>query len=222
MNQTAKRVVIGLALLAVPAGVVVARHADHKHHFGHHGMFNGGPGATPETRVRLLDGRIAMAKETLKLSPDQQKLWAPVEEKIRAAAARREADIKERQDRRAARAAEKGADGKSAEAKPAERPSMIERLEQRASRMSERAQTFSEVVAVVKPLYATFTEEQKAAAGPLLREIAFHGGRKGQRHAGRGHGWGGWHGKRHHGHGPDGGDRGGSEAGPDDDDTPAR
>ena len=37
-----------------------------------------------ETLARLEDGRIAFAKAALKLTPDQEKLWAPVEAKIRA------------------------------------------------------------------------------------------------------------------------------------------
>ena len=55
---------------------------------------------SPEARARLLDGRMAMVKETLKLSDAQLKLWAPVEQQIRANAAEREKRREERLKRR--------------------------------------------------------------------------------------------------------------------------
>ena len=75
------------------------RHADGRDHPGHHRAGAAGDprrssrrprrarrsrGPSPETIARLQDGRVAMAKAALKLSPDQETLWAPVEAKIRA------------------------------------------------------------------------------------------------------------------------------------------
>ena len=48
------------------------------------------PRLSAETRARLLEGRIAMAKTALKLRSDQLKLWAPVEKHLRTTAAERE------------------------------------------------------------------------------------------------------------------------------------
>ena len=44
---------------------------------------------SPEARSRLLDGRMVMIKETLKLNDTQLRLWAPVEQHIRARTADR-------------------------------------------------------------------------------------------------------------------------------------
>ena len=60
------------AVAAIPATIAIAKTAD-----------NAGWRMTPETRSRLEDGRLAMAKVALKLNADQEKLWAPVEQQVR-------------------------------------------------------------------------------------------------------------------------------------------
>ena len=56
------------AVAAIPATVAIAKTVD-----------NAGWRMTPETRSRLEDGKLAMVKAALQLTPDQEKLWAPVE-----------------------------------------------------------------------------------------------------------------------------------------------
>ena len=119
-----------------------------------------GQRASPEVRARLLDGRMAMVKETLKLSDAQLKLWAPVEQQIRANAAerekRREERLKRRQDGAVARAL----------------PDRLDRAAQRASQRAERLKAFNDVF---KPFYASLNEEQKALSHIVLRGV--RGGR---------------------------------------------
>jgi len=115
---------------------------------------------SPEARARLLDGRMSMVKETLKLSDAQLKLWAPVEQQLRANAAehekRREERLKRRQDGAAARAL----------------PDRLDRAAQRASRRAERLKAFNDVF---KPFYASLSEEQKTLSHIVLRSV--QGGR---------------------------------------------
>ena len=115
---------------------------------------------SPEARARLLDGRMAMVKETLKLSDAQLKLWAPVEQQIRANAAerakRREERLKRRQEGAAAR----------------ELPDRLDRAAQRASQRAERLKAFNDAF---KPFYASLNEEQKALSYIVLRSV--RGGR---------------------------------------------
>jgi hypothetical protein len=129
----------------------------------------------------------------LKLNADQEKLWAPVEEKIRATFAdhqkSREAWKAKHEERKANRE-----DGKG------EKLALPDRIEKRSQRMTERAQKLNEQAAkvkeyaeVLKPLYASFSEEQKAVASKVLGHLGVGGGGKGPRwamHRGFGHGHG--------------------------------
>ena len=81
MKKLSRALAITLLAATVPATIVLAdpEPSDQK---SEQSDVKRGP--SPETLARLEDGRIAMAKAALKLSPDQEKLFAPVEEKIRA------------------------------------------------------------------------------------------------------------------------------------------
>lgn len=118
---------------------------------------------SPEARARLLDGRMAMVKETLKLNDAQLKLWAPVEQNIRSRAAERQERRAEMQQRR-----EQGASP----------PSITERLDRAAERMSKRAERMKAFSDVFKPFYASLDDEQKALARVMLRRHPL-GGRGG-------------------------------------------
>ena len=184
MNNLSRALAVALMAATIPATIVLAQQepagdqaATEKSETRR--------GPSPETVARLQDGRIAMAKAALKLSPDQEKLWAPVEAKIRAGfeerRAKREAWAAKREERRA----EKG-DGD----KKGERLALPERLEKRSQRMTERAAKMTERAAkakefaeTLKPLYASFTEEQRAVASQVLS----HFGQEGR--GPRGHRW---------------------------------
>jgi hypothetical protein len=180
------------AVAAVPATVAIAKTMD------------GGPPwarVTPETRERLDEGRIAMAKAALKLTPEQEKLWTPVEEQVRAAFKAREAHRDEWAKKREERKAERES-GKADEKK---RPDLAQRFEKMSTRMSERAERMKAFVGAFKPLYASLSDEQKDVLRPLMRDLApgfGHRGHHGPRWA-HGGGWGpggrehgGWGGHR--------------------------
>lgn len=166
------------AVAAVPTTVAIAKTAD----------FGGWRTMSPETRSRLEDGRLAMVKTALQLTPDQEKLWAPVETQVRdafkAREARREDWKKKREEWRAER--EKGGEHKRAD--------LAARFERISQRMSERAERMKAFSTAFSPFYASLNDEQKDVLRPLMRELRPGFGHRGHRFA---EGWG--PGGRHHG-----------------------
>ena len=148
--------------------------------------------ARPEARAErfgraelesLADARVAAIQGGLRLTAEQQKLWPPVEQAVRAMAAERIERVERRREARA------GGD----------RPDdFMERIDRRAERAAERAQRLSTLQGALKPLWATLDERQKRVLPVLMRD----GG--GMRMAGRMH-------HRHHG-GHYGPHRGGPDA----------
>jgi hypothetical protein len=192
MSKLSRALAITLLAASVPAGIVMAQQATEPPAAE---QSDGARGPSPEIQARLEDGRIAMAKTALKLTPEQEKLWAPVEEKIRAGYAERSKLREEwrakREERRASR------DEYRQLALPERLEKRAERMTERATKMTERAGKLKEFAAVVKPLYASFTEEQKEVADQLLRRFTHEGwGRHG--HHGRHWAMGG-PGMGHHG-----------------------
>ncbi|HJU31213.1 MAG TPA: Spy/CpxP family protein refolding chaperone, partial [Hyphomicrobiaceae bacterium] len=130
------------------------------------------PPLSDETLDRLQDGRIAMMREALKLSPDQLKLWAPVEQQLRAGfKARRDARAERRQRMEQRRAGN------------TERPSLVDRLDRASKRMTERAQRMQAFTDAFKPFYAALNDEQKAVAGIVLHDARRGMGGPGRRWA---------------------------------------
>jgi hypothetical protein len=126
------------------------------------------PAISADVRAKLLDGRIAMIKTALALTDAQMKLWAPVEEQIRARAAERQKAMAERRQAREARA------GGTA------LPDRIDRASEALAKRAAQAKAFSDAF---KPLYTTLSDEQKVVAGLVLREA------RGDRGPHRGHRW---------------------------------
>ena len=211
------------ALTAIPVTVAIAATMEHGRW---HEM-------SPETRARLDEGKLAMAKAALKLNPDQEKLWTPIETHVRDAFKLRDTKREDwktiREQREKDRAENK-------------RPDMSERIDKMSHKMSERADRMKAFAGSFKPFYASLSDEQKDVLRPLMHDLApgFGGrhGEHGHRWAQNGWnigGWGpggrdggehrGWGGGRYHGeHGDRGGDdegRGGSpEGGPGRGDAP--
>jgi hypothetical protein len=167
------------AAIAVPTTYAVAK-----------GYHDGWKGMSTETRGRLDEGKIAGAKAALKLSPEQEKLWEPVEAEVRKFMKDRDARRAEHQKMREEMRKMK-AEGK--------KPDMAERLEKMSQRMTERAERLKGFTEVFKPFYASLSEEQKEVLRPLARKLL-----PGMRHGHRGSRWsfgGGWDGHGgHHGH----------------------
>jgi len=135
---------------------------------------------TPETRSRLEEGKLAMVKTALQLTPDQEKLWAPVEAQVREGFKARQARMEEWKKKREERRAEqdKGEEHK--------RPDLAERFQKASERMGERADRMKAFSAAFSPFYASLSDDQKDVLRPLMRQM-MPGGHHGHRFAG---GWG--------------------------------
>jgi hypothetical protein len=117
---------------------------------------------------RLTDARIASIKAGLKLTPDQERLWAPAETAIRTAAGERFTRMEQRPDRDQRRSMD-----------------FMQRLEQRSAMATERAQRSAAVTTALRPLWDTFSEDQKRIAPRLLREAVNNDGPRWQERGGR-------------------------------------
>src|SRR5215212_10146962 len=115
----------------------------------------------------LTDARIAGIQAGLKLNAEQQKLWDPVEQAMRAmAAARTEryADFRQRRE---------------AGQQQSQRPDLAQRLEQQAQRQTESAQRLTALANAVKPFWASLDDNQKRLLPVLMRQGGDHGRRGG-------------------------------------------
>jgi hypothetical protein len=157
-----KILLAGVAALAI-AGSTVA-YAQHRPWFHEHMRMS------PEDRAAFTDARIAAVKAGLKLTPDQEKLWPPVEAAVRDFA-------KLRIDRANARM---NADRDSQDSQKPTDP--VTRLRERADTMAASAAAMKRIADAADPLYKTLDDGQKRRLAILTRM----GGRFG----------GGW---RHHG-----------------------
>jgi hypothetical protein len=196
MNYLSRAVAVTLLAVSIPATIVVAQQAEQEPVESK----KESKGLSPETSVRLEDGRIAMAKTALKLNEEQEKLWAPVEEQVRADYAERRKRRDEWREKRAERRDRKDR-GKLTLPERVERRS--EKMTKHATRLSERAERTKEFAEVLKPFYASLSDEQKEVADVVLSRFAsgmkrhrhhagkrMCGGRGGWRHGGR---RGSWH-----------------------------
>ena len=119
---------------------------------------------SPEDRAAFADARIAAVHAGLKLTPDQEKLWPPIEAAVRDFA-------KLRIDRAEARmkARDEGQDQQNKPDNP------VARLRQRADDMAASAAAMRKIADAADPLYKTLDDGQKRRLAILTR----HGGRFG-------------------------------------------
>lgn len=202
MKSFTRAVVAALLVAAAPATYVIAQGTPGPGGEGQRAASER-RGPSPEFRSRMQDGRFAMIKEALKLTPEQAKLFEPVEAKLRANAAERMARHEERRKEWRERRAEGGKGGERGE-----RLGLPDRLDRRSKNMTERAAKLKDMADTIRPFYASLSAEQQEIAQHLLGR----GGGKGHRWAGHhgrgGHGWG------HHGGGRRGGPGGGEGPAP--------
>lgn len=140
---------------------------------------------SPMTRAdfdALTDARMAAIQAGLKLNPEQQRLWAPVEEALRA----RAASMAERFEERRRLMGER----REARGRPEPDSDVTQRLDRQAERAtreaqraSEQAQRLNALATAIKPFYASLEENQKRLLPVLMRA----GGDRGRRSAMRGH-----------------------------------
>ena len=155
-----KILLAGIAALAIAGTTVV--YAQHRPWFHEHMRMN------PEDRAALPDARIAAVHAGLKLSPDQDKLWPPLETAVRDFA-------KLRIDRANARMNAKSDDS--------QQDDPVARLRERADNMGASAAALKKIADAADPLYKTLDEGQKRRLKILTHmEHRFDGGGNGWRH----------------------------------------
>jgi uncharacterized coiled-coil DUF342 family protein len=166
MKKLSRAIATTLLAATVPATIVLAETEQGDQAKSEQNEVKRGP--SPETLARLEDGRIAMAKAALKLSPEQEKLFTPVEEKIRAGFA----DRRKAREASQAKREEWRANKDKHEHEQVSLPDRIEKRSQRltevATKMTERAQKAKEYAEVLKPFYVSLSDEQKAVASQVL------------------------------------------------------
>ena len=142
----------------------------------------GGPGQKREFQLpsQRVEARLTAAKAALKITDAQNTLWDNFAGVMRNQARAMDQRFQERRAKWEAAKAQ-GVDPR------AQRPqvSAIERLERRQQRLQEASARMNDVLAVAKPLYASFTPEQKQVADTMLVQ--------------RGHGHKRGHHRHHHG-----------------------
>ncbi|HWX26912.1 MAG TPA: Spy/CpxP family protein refolding chaperone [Steroidobacteraceae bacterium] len=124
---------------------------------------------SPEDRAAFVDARIAAVHAGLKLTPDQEKLWPPVETAVRDFA-------KLRIDRANARMK---AENDQTDQQKAEDP--VARLRERADNMATSAAALKKIADAADPLYKTLDDGQKRRLA-LLTHRGGQFGAEGWRH----------------------------------------
>ena len=114
---------------------------------------------TPEDRQAFLDARIAAIHAGLRLTPDQEKLWPPVESAVR------DSMNQMRETWRKMKTASGGM----------EKPDPIARMRRMAEMSTMFAQNLNKVADAAQPLYAALSDDQKWRLHILLRAIRMHG-----------------------------------------------
>ncbi len=118
----------------------------------------------------MLDANLAGLKSALKLTADQDKLWAPFETSVRDAEKARERHMMAMRDAMQA--------GKA-------KPNPVEGLDLMATHMEEGAKSLHAVAAAAKPLYAALDADQQHRFELLGRMMLDHGpGGHGHHHGG--------------------------------------
>lgn len=123
---------------------------------------------------RFVDARIASIKAGLKLTADQERLWAPVETAIRNAASQRYDRMEQFRNSR----------------DQAQSIDFMQRIERRATTMTQDAQNTMAVSTALRPLWDTLSEDQKRIAPRLMYEVV-NNGMGWRKHGGRNR----WHGR---------------------------
>lgn len=178
-----KSIIAGVAAVAILGSTAV--YAQHRYHHHHQRM-------SSEDRAAFVDAKIAAVKAGLQLTPDQEKMWPPVEGAVRDFAKQRIALANARASERDARRAEPDQRG-SADRRPGDQGSRdqslkdqaandqardpIARLRDRADRMAATAAGLKKIVDAADPLYKSLDDGQKRRLSMLTRMGGPHGWR---------------------------------------------
>ncbi|TWB44424.1 Spy/CpxP family protein refolding chaperone [Nitrospirillum pindoramense] len=136
-----------------------------------------------------VDGRLAFLKAELKITAAQEGQWKKFETLVRADAEEMKQKAEKFEAEHKARWEKVEAARKAGQpVEPPAPPSLTERLDRADKMAAEHAKHISELKAVLTPLYASFTPEQKEKADTMLAHvIGPHGHHPGGGH----HGFGG-------------------------------
>jgi LTXXQ motif family protein len=160
MNKT---FLAGVAALVIAGSTAV--YAQHRPWFHDHVRFS------PEDRAAFADARIAAVKAGLELTPDQEKLWPPVETAVRDFA-------KLRIERANARM-------NAPDAADAQKPiDPVTRLRIRADTMATTAAALKKIADAADPLYKTLDDGQKRRLAILTHMGRRMDGGEGGQHRG--------------------------------------
>jgi len=116
----------------------------------------------------LLDAKLAGLKAGLRLTPDQEKLWAPFESAVRDAAQMRAAHMQDMMERveKMRHMGEMDMEREGGEAM-----SPVDRLDRLAGRLTQAGAALQKVADAAKPLYASLDDTQKRMFGFLAHEM---------------------------------------------------
>lgn len=159
MNKSIGAVVLSAALAATAAGAFAQ---DRQHE----------PRAFSKPTERV-EARLAYVKTALKITDAQQPQWNAYADAQRKLAAEREKKFAEWREKMAERRKE-GAEGKAPQERP--HPSAIERLDRAGKMHADAIARLNAQAAVIKPLYASLSAEQKKVADVVLVPERRHGG----------------------------------------------
>jgi hypothetical protein len=120
-----------------------------------------------ERMSERFDRRVNKIKADLKLTPQQEPLFAPIEAHLRKVMGEM-----------------RGMPERRAELRKAELPARLDMMSERTAKMSAHLRELSQLV---RPLWATLDDSQKATVVKLMPGRGMRGGRDGEHH-GRGHG----------------------------------
>ncbi|WP_322516603.1 Spy/CpxP family protein refolding chaperone [Rhodopseudomonas palustris] len=166
-----KKVLFAGATALVLAGTSAA-YAQHRGWLDHHRDHRADRSwASAEDRAAFADARIAAVRAGLRLTPDQEKLWPPLETAVKELAKlridRAEARMKARDDDRDSRGP----------------GNPVERLRDRADGMAATAAAMKKIADAADPLYKSLDDAQKRRLRALTRfEGAHHGWGMGRHH----------------------------------------
>ncbi|ABD08022.1 conserved hypothetical protein [Rhodopseudomonas palustris HaA2] len=165
-----KKVLFAGATALVLAGTSAA-YAQQRGWFDHHPEHRADRSwASAEDRAAFADARIAAVRAGLKLTPDQEKMWPPLETAVKEFAKlridRAEARMKARDDDRDSRG-------------PAD---PVARLRDRADGMAATAAAMKKIADAADPLYKSLDDAQKRRLKALTRFEGAHGWGMGRHH----------------------------------------
>lgn len=148
------------AIAAIVVFVVAGTTAVYAQHWP--GRWHGFSRATPDDMSALADARIAAVKVGLRLTPEQEAMWSPVETAARDLARQRIERVAARRDARRDRREQRSPD------------ELFERFKRRADNMTASAAGLKKLVEAAEPLYRSLNDDQKRRLVMLTRLGGHH------------------------------------------------